>query len=343
MFTKLEGTKLICVTPVKNEEWFMDRFIQCASLWADHIIIADQSSTDNTWDICSKYDKVTLVKNEMKDFSEVGMRTLLTEEARKIPAEKRIIMHIDADEIISANFDSNEWQTLLELPVGSVIRIPIANLNPDMETHSGGIHVNLGFVDDGKALPKGGVLHSVRIPWVEYDITIMETREIRLLHYYNVSPERLASKRRRYMAYERIARDRFGIDTIRQYSFLKTQAFTQIPVPENWMEGYQAKGIDMTSVSKAYSYWHDQQVLGYLEEHGTKYFAMCDIWDDFDWVEYATGRVENPERFSDPRSKVQKLVFKYARRTIHASNSGRFKGYLLRFTDGLIRMFGYSS
>ena len=72
-----------------------------------------------------------MVKNTLEDLSEVGIRTLLTEEAKKNSAEKRIIMHIDADEILSSSFDSNEWQTILDLLVSSVIRIPIAKIKPD--------------------------------------------------------------------------------------------------------------------------------------------------------------------------------------------------------------------
>lgn len=34
------------LTPVRNEVWILDRFLKAASFWADHIIIADQMSTD---------------------------------------------------------------------------------------------------------------------------------------------------------------------------------------------------------------------------------------------------------------------------------------------------------
>ena len=32
-----ERPKIICLTPVKNEEWILRRFLRLASLWADHI------------------------------------------------------------------------------------------------------------------------------------------------------------------------------------------------------------------------------------------------------------------------------------------------------------------
>jgi len=38
---------LICMTPVRNEAWILHAFLKATSLWADHIIIADQNS--NRW------------------------------------------------------------------------------------------------------------------------------------------------------------------------------------------------------------------------------------------------------------------------------------------------------
>jgi glycosyltransferase involved in cell wall biosynthesis len=45
---------IICLTPVKNEAWLLDRFLQATSLWADFIIIADQMSTDGSQEIAKK-------------------------------------------------------------------------------------------------------------------------------------------------------------------------------------------------------------------------------------------------------------------------------------------------
>ncbi len=42
---------LICLTPIRNEAWILERFLQCASLWADYIIIGDQNSDDGSREI----------------------------------------------------------------------------------------------------------------------------------------------------------------------------------------------------------------------------------------------------------------------------------------------------
>ena len=70
--------KIICLTPVLNEAWILDRFIRCASLWADHIIIADQGSTDGSREIAQRYDKVIFIDNKKTgDFNEMQMRVPL--------------------------------------------------------------------------------------------------------------------------------------------------------------------------------------------------------------------------------------------------------------------------
>ena len=42
---------LVVLTPVRNEAWVLHAFLKATSLWADHIIIADQMSTDGSRDI----------------------------------------------------------------------------------------------------------------------------------------------------------------------------------------------------------------------------------------------------------------------------------------------------
>src|SRR5437016_10395582 len=79
-------TKLICVTPVRNEAWVLERFLQCASLWADQIVIADQMSDDGSREIAARFPKVILVDNPSTEYNEGEYHRLLLERARQIPA-----------------------------------------------------------------------------------------------------------------------------------------------------------------------------------------------------------------------------------------------------------------
>jgi glycosyltransferase involved in cell wall biosynthesis len=80
---------IICLTPVKNEAWILDRFLRCASLWADYIIIADQGSTDSSREIALRYPKVVLIDNLSLEFSEVQRQQLLLDAARQIDGPPR--------------------------------------------------------------------------------------------------------------------------------------------------------------------------------------------------------------------------------------------------------------
>jgi len=38
----------ICITPVRNEAWIIERFLAAARTWATTVVIADQGSSDGT-------------------------------------------------------------------------------------------------------------------------------------------------------------------------------------------------------------------------------------------------------------------------------------------------------
>lgn len=339
--TKPQGTKLICLTPVANEAFQLDRFLRCASIWADHIIAGYQNSADDTLKILQKYDKVTIVNSPSQDWNELVMRSLLYSEARKIQADKRIIMNLDADEILSANFmESSEWHSIMSLPLGSVIRIPWANLQPDMTHYVPSNMIEVGFVDDGVSELKGSLMHMGRVPWPEYDIQIMKCNRIKLLHFQATNPLRIKSKSRWYRAYEKVGKGEFGPNIYRKYSSPNVQP-TTLPLPEEWIAPYDDMGIDVTSVAFSYDYSHDYRLLEYLDQFGPKYFRMVDIWE-MDWAEFAIGKKQHPERFQDPRTKFDLIVFKYMKWSAETVRTPS-KGLLIDIIDGMLKIIGYSS
>ncbi|MBI1286912.1 MAG: hypothetical protein GC178_04975 [Flavobacteriales bacterium] len=340
-FTKPKGTKLICLTPVVNEAFELHRFLRCASVWADHIIAGYQESTDNTLEILQGHEKVTIVNSPNKDWNELVMRSMLYEAARKVEAEKRIIMNLDADELFSANFlTSSEWKTILELPAGSIVRMPWANLHADMKTYSPSNMIEVGFVDDGTSTLTGSVMHMGRVPWPNYDITILRCNEIKLLHYQLTNPERQESKSRWYRAYEKVGKGQFGPNIFRKYS-PPLQKPAVLPVNDSWFNGYNELGIDVTSAVYGYDYSHDYRLLEYLDEFGTKYFRMTNIWGK-DWVQFATGKKENPERFKDPRGKFDRLIFRYMRWSF-ATQKTPLSRLIIGMIDRTLKLIGYSS
>jgi glycosyltransferase involved in cell wall biosynthesis len=103
----------IVMTPVRNEAWVLRAFLEATSLWADHIIIADQMSTDGSREIAKSYPKVTLIDNDRAEMHQAAMRRLLFEAAKKIEGDK-ILFALDADEFLSGDFvNTDDWQKII--------------------------------------------------------------------------------------------------------------------------------------------------------------------------------------------------------------------------------------
>lgn len=194
--------KIICLTPVKNEAWILDKFLTYTSLWADHIIIADQMSTDGSREIAQKYEKVILVDNNSETFNEPERQKLLINEARKIEGP-RLLITLDADEFFTPNFmTSPEWKTMLKIKPGTVVRFRLNNLHPDFQRMKIEAYYSWGYMDDGTE-HEGRKIHSARIP-LKKENDILVLNDIQILHLYNVNTDRQDSKSRWYQCYERL-------------------------------------------------------------------------------------------------------------------------------------------
>jgi len=120
--TVSDPVRIVVVTPVRNEAWILERFLSVTSRFADYIIIADQRSTDETRAICRKYPKVRVVDNPTDEFNERDRQLLLLREARALVPAPRIILALDADEILAANaLDTPSWRTLLAARPGTIV------------------------------------------------------------------------------------------------------------------------------------------------------------------------------------------------------------------------------
>jgi glycosyltransferase involved in cell wall biosynthesis len=308
----MEKPTIICLTPARNEAWIIDRFVQCASLWADHIIIADQS-TDNTAEIASRYPKVKIVPNPATGYNEAERQKLILTEARKIPGP-RLLITLDADEAFTANFmTSPEWQTLLNIPVGSAVRFQWANLRSDLEHYwLAPWNYAWAFMDDGSE-PQWGTLHTTRIP-APLNAPDIIMRDIKVMHFAFTDETRRESKWRWYQCFERIVNpQRSPIDLYRQYHEEDSLISNQIrPIPQHWLQGYVDRGIDMTSIHRPYRPWWDKELIDLLDKHGPDHFRKQNIWGP-DWEaihEEIYGRP--PSRsLKDPRNKFEKWVHRW--------------------------------
>lgn len=311
---------LICLTPVKNEAWILDRFLRCASLWADHIVVADQGSTDGSREIAAKFDKVTLIENTSPAYDEGARQRLLLDAARNIPCDgKRILVALDADEMLSANFmTSPEWQSVRAAESGTVLRFDWINILPGFEQcWIPSDEIAFGFVDDGSP-HAGRAIHSTRVP-AKPGAKVIGLRDVRVLHYQYVAWQRMASKQRWYQCWERLNNPRKRpIAIFRQYHGMHARPPEQIhPFDANWIAAYEHAGIDMRTINaQAHDNWWDREILKWMDERGPDFFRKQAVWD-VAWTDVAksAGYNGSSHKFTDPRSRAERAVHRWLHET----------------------------
>jgi hypothetical protein len=303
---------------MKNEAWILDKFLSCTSLWADHIILLDQQSEDDSVKIAKQHQKVNILQNDQKEFNDFNHWNVLLNEARKIQAERRIIISIDCDEIFSANsFDSSEWKFFTEkAKPGSLMVCNRIMLSPDFETYRKEPDFLIGFVDDNSSsisdLSVKKHIHNIRLPYPSNDPDVYYVNSIKLMHFNVVDYNRMRSKMNWYQCYEMILKDKNLFTILEQYythpnfeNFWKqTKVFN---TKSEWFELYENRGIAIkTTIKNSINYYWDFKILSYFKEHGTKLFAKLPIWDK-NWIELSKKHDQN---FKIERSIGDKIFLK---------------------------------
>lgn len=283
--------KIVVVTPVKNESWILERFLAVTSQFADYIIIADQNSNDGSPDICKKYPKVVLIKNDSEEFNEADRQLLLINTARELVPDHKIIFALDADEILAANaMKTLGWQSMLAAKPGTVLYFekPDLFLTP-YHCIRYSMPWPVGYVDDGIE-HKPNKVHSIRIPRPNY-ATKLYINDVKILHYRLTRPSAEASKIRFYSVLENVLNTNNNFLS-RRRRYASDIDWAEAGIVENspldWFDGWKKIGIDMTSISDTKYHWWDFEVLHYFEKYSPKKFFLDDIWDsefiwDFDW------------------------------------------------------------
>ena len=271
--------KIICLTPVLNEEWIIEKFLQAASIWADVIILSDNGSTDNTIKIASNFPKVRIIDNsEMKDYNEGEMRKPLYDEARKIPG-KKLLVSLDADEFFTPNFDDLEWETILKAPLGTRFIFNWINIQPNLISYFILNDKPLAIMDDDSPY-EGGVLHQFPIPMAKNKPSI-KLNNIKVLHFQYVNWERLELKQMWYRMYEKVINPKKNSISIwRQIHYQKNRPIDNIKVyalqPE-WLNAYNKYGLELTSYKISPINPWDKKIISYIEKYGWKRFKYVDI------------------------------------------------------------------
>lgn len=268
--------KTVCLTPVKNEEWIIGKFLQAASLWADHIVLADQNSTDNTIRIARKFHKVKIINNPFPGLDEYKRQDLLINEARLYPGEK-IFVALDADEFLTPNFSSPEWSSIDKSCRGTSFSLSMANIKPNFKQMW---YFNkkfpLIFIDDGTTHQSGSI-HQNRLPQARYHV---ELSDVQVMHLQYLNPQRNQAKLRWYQAWEAVHRpDRHPVDVYRQYNHHLCLTNQLSNIPKWWLTEYQKYGNDLTTISRSESCWWDKEIQSWIKSYGKNKFRYYDARD----------------------------------------------------------------
>ncbi|BDA69826.1 hypothetical protein CAL7716_039920 [Calothrix sp. PCC 7716] len=308
---------IICITPVKNEASILHRFLKCTSLWADHIIIADQNSNDGSKEIALSYPKVTLIENSSKQFNEPERQKMLIEAARKIPG-LRLLIALDADEMLTGNFqESPEWQTVLNASPGTLIEFEWVNILPGFTSYWSPTnwYYPLGFMDDGST-HSGNIIHSPRVP-EPIKAPKIRLQRIKILHYQHINWERNKVKQRWYQCYERLNKpEKRLVNIYRMYHNMNAFPKHEIHfLPQEWLSEYEKHGIDMTSLYLNTIYWQEQELLEWMSKYGTKRLKEIAIWD-INWLEIAQKyQIYVDTDYQDPRNHLDKIIHYWLKQT----------------------------
>jgi hypothetical protein len=338
-FSKRPGDPtIICMTPVKNEEWILERFLHCASTWADHIVVADQLSEDHSREIAARFPKVHLIDNPSETFNEPERQKLLINAARAIPCDgRRLLVALDADEVFSATWmTSTAWQAMLAADPGTAFRFQWINLAPG--ARRGWLDPSwrpFAFMDDGS--PHVGLpIHSPRIPLPE-GAPQVRVGDVNVLHYPYTNWPRMKSKQRWYQCFERLEYpEKRAVQIYRQYHYMDTEVERSAPLDPAHLRGYEERGIDMTTIDPVDRYYWDDKVLEMLSEHGPDTFRQIDIWD-VDWgrMGRSAGLAVNVE-FDDPRRPLDRAIHRWLART-----QPSYDRPLVRVTAKLLQTLGW--
>ena len=282
-----ERPQIVVVTPVRNEDWILPTFLAITSAFADAIIIADQGSTDRSREICGAFPKVTVISNLSEDYNEAERQVQLIREARRRVLGHRIILALDADEIIAADaIHSRGWLTMLNAQPGTVLCFEKPDVLPGLETCvRQQTSWPIGFVDDGSE-HSPQYIHSIRVPRPPH-ATYLTISSIKVLHYAAARPRAHRAKFRLYAVLENLrGQGRSVLRRRRRYGRQAhlPRAFARQDLPQDWLSGWELAGIDVRTIATSQFYWQDFEVLRLFSRHGVKRFWTEDIWD-LDWNE----------------------------------------------------------
>jgi glycosyl transferase family 2 len=331
----IDGATLICATTMRNEAWILRRFLECALTWADHVIVVDDNSTDGSAEIAARFPNVRLLRfqrfDDVAPYESERWRMRI-EAAREIEVSgKRVVMTLDSDEMLSANFGADLRRVVAAEP-GTNVAARVTNLLPGLEQcWVPPDPCVIGFVDDGSPFTVEKSMHVLRVP----PGPTMELSETVLLHCKLLAARRVQARHRYYQVWETESGLRSSLGQYRLYHRGERPEKWMEPVRAEWLSGYFEAGIDLHRVDDDPAHF-DALSLRLIAQRGPSAFKRADIWS-IDWNRVAEEQgVPLDVPIVDPRGPGTKLAHRWL-----AATQGSERTLPIRVGEGLLRARGW--
>ena len=294
------------MTPTRNEAWVIRAFLECNSLWADYIIIADQMSTDGTREIIAEYINewnsinithhtshithrhkadVIMIDNTNPEFNEAERQSMLVAKAREVAAGRdTLLWGLDADEIIAANaFETEDWKKIMHSEPGAVFWFHWAQLTHDKKHYYNNKDPYPWLFHDDGVEPHGNyvrAMHSMRIPYPKNEHDMTYVKDFRVLHLGPAPLNRVRAKERFYMFVDWQVNHRPPYTIGRNYLWNNDYPVEQFDLPESWIYTAEKDGVDMWNLIELDEphCWMDDYIYERLDKYPMQTLAKLQIW-----------------------------------------------------------------
>jgi glycosyltransferase involved in cell wall biosynthesis len=256
LFTHFSRMKRILLTPTKNEAHILPSFIAYHQNFFDNIIIADQFSADDTWEIANSYQSVIAIRNR-GEFDEINRRQILIDAAKALD-DSPLIFGLDADEFLIAS--STAWKQFCYRshsdPLQKNYSFSWVHILPSLESaHTvKSIFCRNGFTGSFGISP----IHAPRVPLEDHTEHV---EEISILHLNMMWPKRHRMKVWWYACIEAEIHRYIGVDIRRAlFKYGSSQLFAEHLITDD--EKHLYRGIlDNINLKDSWETWHKAEII----------------------------------------------------------------------------------
>lgn len=268
---------IITLVPVRNEEKNIRTFLENAARFSDHIILADQQSTDCTKEIASTFPMVTIIENKEVEHSN-NVRWTLLDEARKIFGTNMLVA-LDADEMISPEWfveARKKYKHETAAKAFSFRWIQLWKSTNEYRTDGVWKHSRKTavWIDDRIAdYERTSVLndHTSRTP---EKLPIIDVLEYPLLHFQFASLKQTNYKQAWYRMRELLAGKK--AQNI-NYRYMNSKNGPNVVLEKADTAWFQDISLPDFSDSIEGS-WHRKEIFKLFDHYGIEHFESLDIW-----------------------------------------------------------------